>query len=752
MNALQDAILEFSDDAVATVVKPAHGDSSWMEALIVELDRRIAILIAAMRDSGANPTLKHLVVTDAEVDNLLDDRNTQDESLYAGSLISLLAEHHDSRAKIEGLSRAFALNAFEIEALLACLSPEIDRRFDRLFAYINDDLTKPRPTIDTLLRLLAAPSEQLQLQRYFLSDSPLFRLGLLVCDDRKPPRNSMFRVADGVARYLLDYEGLDERIARLQAERDTPALARLLWRTRSAVGDIATHLASVFEETDRAPTESYAGTVIGLCGRAGSGRAYALETACQRAHIGRIDIDARKFKAFSGEIPELTTAMLRDAHLHRQIVAIHHADVFLNDTELQNECCGAIRSWLRSFGGHLVLCSEERLPCTLWFPTAATVELDMPALGIAEREIAWTQAISQTMRWPPEQCLALSSALASKFRLTEGEIAVALRQAKTPLSTTDDADERARILHDVIGRSAAPRLHRLTDAVVTKHSIKDLVLSEDRMALIDDIVRRVQHRRTVLEDWCFDDLSSRGKGLIALFHGASGTGKTMAADAVAHTLHMRMFRIDLAGVVSKYIGETEKNLRIIFDEADRMDSVLFFDEADALFGKRSEVKDAHDRYANIEINYLLQRVENFSGIAILATNKRDHIDEAFLRRIHISLEFPMPQAPERLRLWQQSFPSNAPVAADIDWEFLARRFEFAGGTIRNAALSAAYLAADADGEIGMREIVNAVRIEIVKAGRRMPHEEFGRYSTHLPKNDARNSTSARRNSINTIAT
>ena len=155
----------------------------------------------------------------------------------------------------------------------------------------------------------------------------------------------------------------------------------------------------------------------------------------------------------------------------------------------------------------------------------------------------------------------------------------------------------------------------------------------------------------MLEDWGFDAVSARGRGLVALFHGASGTGKTMAADAIASTLRMRLYRIDLAGVVSKYIGETEKNLRAVFDEADRADSVLFFDEADALFGKRSDVKDAHDRYANIEINYLLQRIESFEGIAILATNKRDHIDDAFLRRIHVSIEFPAPQAPERLRLW-----------------------------------------------------------------------------------------------------
>jgi SpoVK/Ycf46/Vps4 family AAA+-type ATPase len=184
-------------------------------------------------------------------------------------------------------------------------------------------------------------------------------------------------------------------------------------------------------------------------------------------------------------------------------------------------------------------------------------------------------------------------------------------------------------------------------------------------------------------------------------------------------------------VVSKYIGETEKNLRAIFEEADRADAVLFFDEADALFGKRSEVKDAHDRYANIEINYLLQRVELFEGIAILATNVRTHIDEAFLRRIHITVEFPLPRETERLGLWDRSFPPTAPLANDIDWGFLARRFELTGGDIRNAALGAAFLAADGEGVIGMAEVVNALRTELVKAGKRVADGEFGRYAKHL---------------------
>ena len=284
----------------------------------------------------------------------------------------------------------------------------------------------------------------------------------------------------------------------------------------------------------------------------------------------------------------------------------------------------------------------------------------------------------------------LANALGAKFRLTEGEIALAAQRAASVESLPSTDEGWSALLHHAAGSVAAPQLGQLAQPLAPVHTLSDLVLPADRLAALSDVIRRVRHRGTVLQQWGLDAVSSRGRGLIALFHGPSGTGKTMAAEAIANALRMQLFRIDLAGVVSKYIGETEKNLRAIFEEADRADAVLFFDEADALFGKRSDVKDAHDRYANIEINYLLQRIELFEGIAILATNMRSHIDEAFLRRIHITVEFPLPREAERLGLWDRSFPQAAPLGSDIDWTFLARRFELSGGAIRNAALGAAF--------------------------------------------------------------
>ncbi|HKY01859.1 MAG TPA: ATP-binding protein, partial [Burkholderiales bacterium] len=281
-----------------------------------------------------------------------------------------------------------------------------------------------------------------------------------------------------------------------------------------------------------------------------------------------------------------------------------------------------------------------------------------------------------------------------------------------------------------VQRRRSPRLKALAQNIRARHKFDDLVLLPDKKELLRDIVRRVRYRRQVMDVWGFENLSSRGRGLVALFYGPSGTGKTMGAEVIAEALQIELYRVDLSGVVSKYIGETEKNLRALFDEADRADAMLFFDEADALFGKRSEVRDAHDRYANIEINYLLQRLENFSGIAILATNMRQHLDEAFLRRIHVSVEFAMPKPAERLGIWERSFPQAAPLDADADLRFLADRFEIAGGSIRNIALGAAYLAAEAQESIGMAHLVAAAQREFTKSGKRVQAADFG---AHAPQ-------------------
>jgi SpoVK/Ycf46/Vps4 family AAA+-type ATPase len=257
------------------------------------------------------------------------------------------------------------------------------------------------------------------------------------------------------------------------------------------------------------------------------------------------------------------------------------------------------------------------------------------------------------------------------------------------------------------------------------------VLPPDVHAQLRELAARARHRERVLDDWQIGGRSSRGRGITALFGGESGTGKTLAAEVIAGELGLDLYVIDLSTVIDKYIGETEKNLDRIFAEADRINGVLLFDEADAIFGKRSEVRDARDRYANVEVAYLLQRMERFDGLAILTTNLRANLDEAFTRRIDAIADFPMPEEVDRLALWRMHLPPRLPQADDIDLEFLARRFRFSGGNIRNVCLTAAFLAADADRPVAMRDLIRGTELEYRKLGRLTVEDEFGPYLAAL---------------------
>jgi SpoVK/Ycf46/Vps4 family AAA+-type ATPase len=231
----------------------------------------------------------------------------------------------------------------------------------------------------------------------------------------------------------------------------------------------------------------------------------------------------------------------------------------------------------------------------------------------------------------------------------------------------------------------------------------------------------------VYEQWGFERKLSLGKGIVALFSGSSGTGKTFAAEILAGDLGMDLYQIDLSCVVSKYIGETEKNLSRVFQEAQDSNAILFFDEADALFGKRSEVKDAHDRYANIEINYLLQKVEEYEGVIILASNMSKSIDAAFLRRMHFSIEFPFPDEDHRLQIWHGIFPPEAPLETDVDFKFLASNFKITGGNIKNVAVAAAFRAAEEQSRICMKHLIVSLKREYQKLGKVCEESEFGKY-------------------------
>jgi SpoVK/Ycf46/Vps4 family AAA+-type ATPase len=317
--------------------------------------------------------------------------------------------------------------------------------------------------------------------------------------------------------------------------------------------------------------------------------------------------------------------------------------------------------------------------------------------------------------------------LADKYRFTPGQIESAWRQATALAASRGDRSPTRDDLETASRGQFRHRLAQLADRIVPARTWEDLVLADEPFSLIKEACNRFQHRETVYERWGFGRKLPYGKGLSMLFSGPPGTGKTMAAEVIAGELGLELYRIDLSRIVSKYIGETEQRLSELFSEAENSGAILFFDEGDALFGKRTEVKDAHDKYANLEAAYLLQRIEAYDGVTILATNLMQNMDEALIRRMSFVVKFPFPGPAERELIFRAHLPSKAPLSDGLDLAFLAARLDVSGGYIKNIVLAAAFLAATDEKPIGMEHFVRAARQELRKMGKILVKETFSPY-------------------------
>ncbi|MCP2730772.1 AAA family ATPase, partial [Limnofasciculus baicalensis] len=370
-----------------------------------------------------------------------------------------------------------------------------------------------------------------------------------------------------------------------------------------------------------------------------------------------------------------------------------------------------------------------------WIPATTTVigiiTVSFPLPNFEQRRESWQTYLT-------EANISLDNinldTLTNRFRLTSHQIANAVKSAENKVRweiSKGLSHELSKITIDALFAAARGQsghhLAALTQKIEPTYSWDDIILSPDAKTQLREICDRAKYHYLVQEEWGFNRKLSLGKGLNVLFSGPPGTGKTMAAEVIASELKLDLHKIDLSQIVSKYIGETEKNLNRIFTAAANSNAILLFDEADALFGKRSEVKDAHDRYANIEIGYLLQKMEEYEGVAILTTNFRSNMDDAFVRRLAFIIEFHFPNQKQRRLIWQQIWPDTVSIS-DLDLDFLAHHFEISGANIRNIALAAAYLAADDGGVIKMIHLIRAIRREYQKMGKILIEEDFGKYA------------------------
>ncbi len=696
----------------------AHGpaDLEALRAGLVRLDVRLRSAVDSWRaelDGRADDPLRGLYISDSDVDVLLEGipPDGAAERLLDGPAGALVP-------RLDQLARIFGLDAFEQETLLICLAPEIDRRYERLYAYLQDDVSRRRPTGDLLLRLLSPGLEARVADRQRLTPSGrLLSEGLLVLADETaaswPLLSRPLRVDDRVVEFLLGSDQLDARLVgfgKLFQPDDSVEASAL-------PDDLLSSIQRLLEMPSDSPSP---GPVIYLHGRSGAAKRAALRGACRAADrpLLLVDLDAL---LSAGRATSALPLAAREARLQRAVLGLDRVDRLLADDPEVQAARNVLRTLLTERRAPTFLIGETRWEPAAWLPTVPAMRVEMPMLAPSARIKIWRERLDG--RLPPEEI----DEVAARFRL-DAEAIQAVESAARLHATwrgdnriaPDDVRAAARAL-------AAPPLAGLARRLDLRYGWDDIVLPPDGLAQLREITARARHQSIVLEEWGFGRKHARRLGLTALFAGQPGTGKTMAAEIIAGSLGLELYRIDLAAVVSKYIGETEKNLEQVFRAADHGDAVLLFDEADALFGKRSEVRDAHDRYANVEVAYLLQRLEAYDGLAILTTNMRGSMDEAFIRRLDFVLEFPMPEESERLAIWRRALPREAPIDSDVDLPFLARKFRLAGGHIRNIALAAAFLAAAQHRPIGMKHLVHATRREYQKLGKMVGEGDFEHY-------------------------
>lgn len=703
-------------------------------AELARLDVRLRQAVVRWQRAGQDPSdaFRGLYVSDEQAANLLERplgtnwgetallsseeaREFEMEMAAAEEAVEQAASavrRSSGLPRLQQVAEAFDLDRFELDVLLLCLAPSLDLRYERLYGYLQDDVTRKCPGVSLALEMLIDPGpERIDSISRFHDDAPLLRHELVRCVPR----------SDGGSEGILGRNlVIDETVTGwlLGSYRPHPKLrpyARLDYgggrdTDRLLAGEAEHALASAL---DAHPIYSFYGPDRASQDAA----ARMLATRLDRCLL-RVDLSA-----LAREGVRMSRALqlaLRDARLIGGIAYLVGWDG--GDPPADEPPPHSNPEMMRSLYLHpdvLVLSGMER-----WLPRGAERDRRVVEVGFAlpdyrrRREIWAHFTDGETSRGDIDLSL-----VAGHFQLASGQIRDAVATARDRAAREA---ERLATEHLMIAarEHSIPNLGKLAARIEPRYTWEDIVLPDDQLALLGEIVDTVRERPRVLDDWGVGRKLASSRGVTVLFAGPPGTGKTMAAGIISRTLGLELFKIDLSTVVSKYIGETEKNLASVFSEAESSNAILFFDEADALFGKRSEVRDSHDRYANVEISYLLQQMEAYDGLTILATNLRANLDEAFTRRLQFAVDFPFPEEEDRLRIWCTLFPAEVPRAADIDFGILARRYKLAGGNIRNIIVGAAYLAAADGGAVSMEHLLHGTRRELQKMGRLVREEEL----------------------------
>jgi hypothetical protein len=644
------------------------------------LERRIRDAVALRRSMDHNPEdpFRGLYLSDEAINALFDERRLPFAPFAEVVPDGVLAR----------LADTVPLTELDVELLLIAVAPDVDSRFEQFYGYLNDDVTRRRASVGLALRLCGVAEASATGRARLDADAPLITSGLLTVEDPdRPFLSRSLRVPDRVVSHLLGDTRPDPALAgvvRLGAERiDLPGRELLARALRGPV------------------------RLVYLRERPGGGAQELGSAALALAGYAALVVDTANLPPGA----EATRAVLREALLRRAGVVLGPVD----PTDTAPPPLDAL-----AHPAVPVLVHGSSVWDPRWSPNPPLLH-DVTPLPAPARGDIWRSSLDGRLAAEVDPAEATAH-----FVLGPGQIRRAAAAAAMS-AFADGGTVGAGHLRAGARSQNAAGLQRLARRIEPGVGWDDLVLPANVLGQLRELAVRARYRDRVLDEWRMRPGGGRGRGVTGLFAGDSGTGKTMSAEVIAAALGMDLYTVNLATVVDKYVGETEKNLERIFSEAAGVNGVLLFDEADAIFGKRSEVRDAHDRYANIESAYLLQRMENFDGFALLATNLRANLDEAFTRRLDVIVDFPPPDEIRRRQLWDRCLGAAPPRRADLDLGFLATAFDLTGGHIRSAAVTAAYLAAEAGEPVSMTHLVGAVAREYRKLGRLCLEREFGPY-------------------------
>ncbi len=628
--------------------------------------------------------------------------------------------------RLESLTNQFQLTDFDTGALLICMISTLDRKYEKIFGYLQNDITRKRPNIDLVLNLFCRSWEsKLNEMSHFRPNAPLIFNNILELQDYPDDQNALLlnkylKVDSRIIEYLLGNYEIDERIKSYIEHIDTQTQLEELLLPQN----IETGLTRII----KAGSETFCNTVFYLHGPYGVGKLSTARALCAELNNktgfnGLLIINLPKFNDIDHQtFTDIVRFIIREAKL--QNAPLYWRNFDLLSEEEDSFYIKTVNKELLQLKSPLFLSGSKP-----WEPDNALhnksfirIELNVP--GRQNRLKLWEKELGNG-KFQVESDLDVKE-VSNKFNFSGGQIIDTAFYAGNFAGWRDPKNKRIcnNDLIQACKQQSNLRLPTLAQRIEPHYSWEDIVLPKNNMEMLKEICNHVNHRDQVFNDWGFGAKLSLGKGLNILFSGPPGTGKTMAAEVIAGELGLNIYKIDIASMVSKYIGETEKNLACLFSEAENTDVMLFFDEADALFGKRTEVRSSHDRHANVETGFLLQKMEEHRGIVVLATNLRKNMDDAFLRRINFTMEFAMPDEEHRLSIWQGIWPDKIPLCSDIDPQLLANRFEISGANIRNIAVMAAFLSAEEGTKVELKHLMKAARREYQKIGEMIMDDKF----------------------------